>query len=85
MLSTPKLIFLDVNDVLKLLGEKQAEPKNKGLLELKEAKLNFEKEFISNALTLNDGKILETAKSLGIDRSHLFKKMKALGIDKVDL
>ena len=77
--------FLDVNDVLKLLGDKQAAPKNKELLELKEAKLNWEKEFISNALTLNDGKILETAKTLGIDRSHLFKKMKALGIDKVDL
>ena len=77
--------FLEVLDVLKLLEERHEENFENNQIELKEAKLKFEKEFITNALLLHDGKILQTAESLGIDRSHLFKKMKALGIDKVEL
>ncbi len=76
--------FLEVKNVLELLDETKKESKNEDSLELKEAKLKFEKDYITNSLAMHDGKILETADSIGLDRSHLFKKMKALGIDKVE-
>ncbi len=49
---------------------------------LSEARQQFEREFILKTLISNDWKILETAAVLGIDRSHLWKKMKQYGIDK---
>ena len=77
--------YLDVTDVLKVFENKSSFVEDNESLELKEAKANFEKDYITNALILHDGKILETAKSLGLDRSNLFKKMKAFGIDKFEL
>ncbi|MCF6269739.1 MAG: sigma-54 dependent transcriptional regulator [Melioribacteraceae bacterium] len=77
--------FLEVNNVSELFEYNPTDINNNKLLELKVAKSNFEKEYIANALISNDGEILKTAKILGLDRSHLFKKMKSLGIDKADL
>lgn len=47
---------------------------------LREARERFEKDFILRTLVAHDGKINETAKALGIERSHLWKKMKQYGI-----
>jgi len=49
---------------------------------LKLAKNIFEKDYIINALNKNNWKIKETAVSLGIDRTNLFKKMQKFGIEK---
>jgi two-component system nitrogen regulation response regulator NtrX len=49
---------------------------------LREARATFEKDFIVQALAENGGKIQETADALGIQRSHLWKKMKQYGIEK---
>ncbi len=49
---------------------------------LKEAKEAFEKEFIIRMLKKNDWNISKTAEELGIERSHLYKKMKAYGIKR---
>ncbi len=43
---------------------------------LKKATENFEKEFIESALTQSDGRVAEAARRLGLERSHLYKKMK---------
>ncbi len=51
-------------------------------LNLKEAKNNFEKKYITNSLLRNNWKISKTAEKLGIDRTNLFKKIKKLGIEK---
>lgn len=51
---------------------------------LKEAKNHFEREFIVFKLQENEGNITQTAAVLGIERSHLHKKIKAYGI-KMDL
>lgn len=51
---------------------------------LKEAKNQFEREFIVFKLQENEGNITQTAAVLGIERSHLHKKIKAYGI-KMDL
>ncbi len=49
---------------------------------LKEALEKFEKDYIEDCLRQNDFKILETANSLGINRSVLFRKMQKYGIKK---
>ncbi len=49
---------------------------------LKEAKEAFEKDFIIRQLRKNEWNISKTAEELGIERSHLYKKMKAYGIKR---
>ena len=48
---------------------------------LKEARAVFERKHILTQLTLHRWEMNKTAKSLGIERTHLWRKMKALGID----
>ena len=48
-----------------------------------EAREGFERDFIFKTLIANNWKILETADVLGIDRSHLWKKMKRYGIERL--
>jgi two-component system nitrogen regulation response regulator NtrX len=48
--------------------------------DLKEAKSQFEKGFIVRKLQEFGGNITQTAEALGIERSHLHKKIKAYGI-----
>lgn len=47
----------------------------------KEAKRFFEKEYLEEKLKENDGNISQTAEQIGLERSHLHKKLKALGIE----
>lgn len=44
------------------------------------AQQEFEKSFIINALSLNNGNITQTAKAIEFDKSNLIKKMKKYGI-----
>ncbi|MBI5641844.1 MAG: sigma-54-dependent Fis family transcriptional regulator [Deltaproteobacteria bacterium] len=48
---------------------------------LKEARREFEKEFIIRKLKECGGNISKTAESIGIERSHLYRKIKSYGID----
>lgn len=43
---------------------------------LKEAVANFERDYIESAIARNGGNITEAARQLGIERSHLYKKLK---------
>ena len=47
----------------------------------KEARKAFEREFIKARLKENDGNISKTAEEIGLERSHLHKKVKTLGVD----
>ncbi len=49
---------------------------------LKESRASFEKDYILKTLAEHGGKIIDTAQSLGLERSHLWKKMKLYGIKK---
>ncbi|MCH8128075.1 sigma-54-dependent Fis family transcriptional regulator [candidate division KSB1 bacterium] len=49
---------------------------------LREARAKFEKDFILKTLAAHDGRIQESARSLGIQRSHLWKKMQQYGINR---
>ena len=48
---------------------------------LREARDAFEKRFIERKLAELGGNVSRTAQALGLERSHLYRKMKALGID----
>jgi two-component system nitrogen regulation response regulator NtrX len=49
--------------------------------ELRDAVAEFERELILRRLKACDGNVKRTAEELGLERSHLYKKMRALGID----
>jgi two-component system nitrogen regulation response regulator NtrX len=47
----------------------------------KDAKKQFEADFLKVKLAENDGNISKTAEQLGMERSHLHKRIKALGLE----
>jgi len=49
--------------------------------DFKEAKRLFEREYLQQKLTQNDGNISKTAEQVGLERSHLHKKLKSLDIE----
>jgi len=49
--------------------------------DFKEARKIFEREFLKVKLKENDGNISQTAEEIGLERSHLHKKVKTLGVD----
>jgi two-component system, NtrC family, nitrogen regulation response regulator NtrX len=48
----------------------------------REAAETYEREYILRKLAETDGNITRTAELMGIDRSHLYRRMKALGINR---
>lgn len=52
-----------------------------GIRRLRDARNDFERDFILRILRENDGNVSKTAASLGIERSHLHRKMKTYGIE----
>jgi two-component system nitrogen regulation response regulator NtrX len=48
---------------------------------LSEARLAFDREYILKKLEENNGNISRTAEALGIERSHLYRKLKSLRIN----
>ena len=46
----------------------------------KDAKRMFEKEYLQQKLLQNDSNISKTAEEVGLERSHLHKKLKSLDI-----
>jgi DNA-binding NtrC family response regulator len=67
----------EVRALLRVEGEANADRASS----LREARHEFERAFVQRALRAHEGRIQETADELGIDRSHLWKKMRRLGID----
>ena len=51
-----------------------------GDLTLQRAREGFEREYILRALSTHRGNISRTADALGVERSHLYRKMRAFGI-----
>ena len=69
--------------ITQALHTKQLAPlKSQSDPSLRTAREQFEKEYILKILAENDSKIQKTADVLGIQRSHLWKKMKRFGIGK---
>jgi two-component system nitrogen regulation response regulator NtrX len=51
-----------------------------GFSTLHEARAAYERDYILRKLEENQGNISRTAEVLGLERSHLYRKMKSLGI-----
>jgi two-component system nitrogen regulation response regulator NtrX len=50
-------------------------------ISLRDARSAFERAFIAQALRAHDGNVSKTAEALGLERSHLHRKIKLLGIE----
>lgn len=48
--------------------------------DLKKAKDEFERQYIIKTLQLNEGNVSKTSKILGVERTHLYRKIKSLNI-----
>ncbi len=65
-------------------GNTEAVDRSESLWEaasLRDARHAFEKRFIERKLAELEGNVSRTAQALGLERSHLYRKMRALGID----
>jgi two-component system, NtrC family, nitrogen regulation response regulator NtrX len=51
-----------------------------GFSSLQEARSAYERDYILRKLEENQGNVSRTAEALGLERSHLYRKMKSLGI-----
>jgi two-component system nitrogen regulation response regulator NtrX len=51
-----------------------------GFTSLQEARAAYERDFILRKLEENQGNMSRTAEVLGLERSHLYRKMKSLGL-----
>jgi DNA-binding NtrC family response regulator len=71
-LGTPEpAVQEDVTDGLKISME----------LPLREARERFEREYLLRQLEACGGKVGELAKRVGLERTHLYRKLRALNID----
>ena len=63
-------------------GQVQAEHWARGAFGLpyREARIEFERAYFLNALTREGGKLQDVAARTGIERTHLYRKIKALGL-----
>jgi two-component system nitrogen regulation response regulator NtrX len=52
---------------------------------LDEARKAYEREYVLKTLDAEDGNMTRTAEALGLERSHLYRKMKALGISPTEV
>ncbi len=85
------LDFIDVNDLkqagleLNPLGDLVSSESMEETLfkfnKLREARAEFEKDFILKKLEENEGNVSKTAEVIGVERSHLHRKIKSYGID----
>jgi len=55
-------------------------PGTSGFSSLQEARAAYERDYILRKLQENHGNVSRTAEVLGLERSHLYRKMKSLGI-----
>ena len=61
---------------------KAADRENETNLSYRDAKQQFEREYLSRSLEEHDGNITRTAEAIGMSRRQLFNKISELGIDK---
>ena len=77
---------LDAAAVRRLLPELRAVPgvpfRAVGSGQLRDRVASFEREVIRTTLDEHDGHMADTARTLGLERSHLYKKMRALGLER---
>jgi len=79
---------ITINDIPPYISGEKSADEHPGLFSrslLRDARATFEKEFIIRKLKRNNGNIAKTAEAIGIERSHLYRKIKSYGIEPEDL
>jgi len=74
--SSRDLVFLEHG----FLHESQPAARSAAMAPLHHARDEFEKQYILRALAAQHGNMSRTAEVLGVERSNLYKKMRAFGI-----
>jgi len=73
---------IDVNDLPILAStEDSTLPSRQNFTSYREGRDSYERNYILRKLAECDGNVTRTAELMGIDRSHLYRRMKALGIN----
>jgi two-component system nitrogen regulation response regulator NtrX len=72
-IAAPDLPMLGTVDEVKM-------PARYNFTSYREGREAYERNYILRKLAECDGNVTHTAEALGIDRSHLYRRMKALGI-----
>lgn len=79
--------FIDVHD-LRFAGLSASEDGKGGNIDdmstFREARAQFEKEYLLKKISENSGNISKTAEVIGLERSYLHRKIKSYGIDTKD-
>ena len=73
-----------IKESLKTPDIKNAPSENSLSIPLKEARENFEKEYLTTQLKKFNGNISKTADFIGMERSALHRKLKGLGIKELN-
>jgi two-component system nitrogen regulation response regulator NtrX len=73
-------LFLNPTTTVSTIAESTEAMRPYGAQTFKDAKKLFEKEYLQQKLTENNGNISKTAEQVGMERSHLHKKLKSLEI-----
>lgn len=71
-------------EVERMLGAPEAGDGGRGAaldLPLREAREQFEREYLLHQLRAVEGNVTRLAKTVGMERTHLYRKLRALGID----
>ena len=76
--------LLDLDDIRPLIEDSDAHAKShtQSDLSLQEARRQFERDYILNALQETGGNVATVAQKLGVDRANLYRKLRQLGIQK---
>jgi two-component system nitrogen regulation response regulator NtrX len=59
-------------------------PRTSGFATLEDARKAYERDYVLRTLEELGGNMTRTAAALGLERSHLYRKMKTLGISPKD-
>ena len=81
---TPDKISNIIKESLKTPDVASVVPENSLSIPLKEARENFEKEYLTTQLKKFNGNISKTADFIGMERSALHRKLKGLGIKELN-
>jgi two-component system nitrogen regulation response regulator NtrX len=90
MVPGPVLTAQDVPPPVRTVREGNSQDDERGVLvrtqvsTLKDARTEFEREFITRKLKEFSGNVSRTADAIGVERSNLHRKIKALGIEAED-
>jgi len=81
---TPDKISNIIKESLKTTENDKVPTENLLSVPLKEARENFEKEYLTTQLKKFNGNIAKTAEFIGMERSALHRKLKGFGIKELN-